>query len=259
MLLLHAQVRKKIGLTFSSISNCAASTSIFSEGKFKGYIRLSLIAIWAALFLSYSGVFIAHLQGWNDNVPQQCYQTTKTSRPGDPHPLVEKIYVGITFAFTLSTLCIATVYALKSKSQQPTTHATIVAVSDEQRRWFTELDSEPDPTRTAAKFNPRDAVKLARQVLLNRDLIAWQMQDMVVRVALFQSPLHIYSIFALRSANEKFLEQGSTERDWGFGQIVSMVLLGAIVLTVADGVTGEFDDGRDGMKLTFANGGDRIC
>jgi hypothetical protein len=76
------------------------------------------------------------------------------------------------------------------------------------------------------------------------------MQDMVVRIALFQSPLHIYSIFALRSANEKFLEQGSTERDWGFGQIVSMVLLGAIVLTVADGVTGEFDDGRDGMKLT---------
>ncbi|KAH3917180.1 hypothetical protein HBH56_053380 [Parastagonospora nodorum] len=219
------------------ISNCAASTSIFSEGVFKGYIRISLIAIWATLFISYFGVFAAHLQDWNDNLPQHCYQTAKTARPGDPHPRVENIYIGITFACTLSTLCIATMYALKSRSHQRTTHATISAVSDEQRRWFAELDSAPDPTQAAAKFNRRDAGQLAQQIVLNRDLLAWQMQDMVVRVALFQCPLQIYSIFALRSANEKSLDKGSTEREWGFGQIVSMVLLGMIVLSVADGVT----------------------
>jgi hypothetical protein len=191
------------------------------------------------LFISYSSVFIAHLQEWDDNVPQHCYQTTKTSRPGDSHPVVDKIYVGITFAFTLSTLCIATIYALKSKSRQSTTHATIPATSDEQRRWFAELDLEPDSTRAAAEFKWQDASQLVQQILLNRDLLAWQMQDAVVRIALFQCPLHIYSIFALRSANEGFLDEGSTERDWGFGQIVSMVLLGTIVLTVSDGITGK--------------------
>jgi hypothetical protein len=230
---------------------------------FKGYIRLSLIAIWAALFISYFGVFAARLQDWNDDVPQHCYLTSKISRPGDPHPRVDKTYAGITFAFTLSTLCISTVYALQSKSGRRTTHVTILALSEEQRRWFTQFtadrDLEPNSTGATAKFSWHDAWQLTRQLFVNRDLIAWQLQDLVIRVALFQCPLHIYSIFALRSSNEGFLDEGSTERDWGFGQIVAMVLLGAVVLTVADGVTGKLAEllgCASLMKIDFVERGD---
>jgi hypothetical protein len=51
--------------------------------------------------------------------------------------------------------------------------------------------------------------------------------------------LHIYSIFALRTSNEQYLETGSAEKDWGFGQIVAMVLLAANILPVVDGVAGS--------------------
>jgi hypothetical protein len=64
-------------------------------------------------------------------------------------------------------------------------------------------------------------------------------QSLIVNVALLQCPLHIYSIFALRSSNERYLDSGGAERDWGFGQIVAMVLLGANILPVIDGIAGE--------------------
>jgi hypothetical protein len=57
---------------------------------------------------------------------------------------------------------------------------------------------------------------------------------------MLQCPLHIYSIFALRAANERFLEEGSSEREWGFGQIAAVVLLGGNILQIVDGVVGKF-------------------
>lgn len=56
---------------------------------------------------------------------------------------------------------------------------------------------------------------------------------------MLQCPLHIYSIFALRAANEQLLEGGTTEKEWGFGQIAAVVLLGGNILQIVDGVFGE--------------------
>lgn len=65
------------------------------------------------------------------------------------------------------------------------------------------------------------------------------LEDSLLAVALLQSPVHIYSIFASRSANEHFLDQGTSEHECGFGQIVAMVLLTSNILPVIDGIDGK--------------------
>lgn len=59
-------------------------------------------------------------------------------------------------------------------------------------------------------------------------------------VAMLQCPLHIYSVFALRASNERYLEERRAEREWGFGQVAAMVLLGGNVLQIVDGIAGVF-------------------
>ncbi|KAH7413634.1 hypothetical protein DE146DRAFT_1630 [Phaeosphaeria sp. MPI-PUGE-AT-0046c] len=220
------------------ISNCAASMSIFSQGILKGYIRLSLIATWTALFISYSAVFVARLNKWDDNMPRHCYQTANVSRPGAPRPLVDKIYVSITLACTLATLAYAAVYALSSKSRHAGTYpAAAAAGSEEIQRRIVALLSKQSVSREMAKAEFQDLVRLYWQSA------TVDKQDALVRIALLQCPLHIYSIFALRSANERFLDEGGAEREWGFGQVVAMVLLGTMVLTIADAVSDLMEQG----------------
>jgi hypothetical protein len=60
----------------------------------------------------------------------------------------------------------------------------------------------------------------------------------VLNVAALQFPLHVYSIFTLRSSNEPLLSSGGTERQWGFGQIVAMVLLANNVIILLNGIQG---------------------
>jgi hypothetical protein len=62
----------------------------------------------------------------------------------------------------------------------------------------------------------------------------------VLGVAALQLPVHLYSLLALRASNEKFLNSGTTEQEWGFGQIVAMIPLGSNVLGVLSGVQGMF-------------------
>jgi hypothetical protein len=69
---------------------------------------------------------------------------------------------------------------------------------------------------------------------------ATDLQFAILQIAMLQCPLHIYSIFALRASNERYLENGSAEKEWGFGQIVALILLGGNILQFVDGVFGMF-------------------
>lgn len=55
-------------------------------------------------------------------------------------------------------------------------------------------------------------------------------------VALIQYPVHLYSIFVMRAMNESHLVQGSSEQDWGFGQVVAVILLGNNVVMLREGI-----------------------
>jgi hypothetical protein len=54
-------------------------------------------------------------------------------------------------------------------------------------------------------------------------------QTLVTVFALLQYPLHLYSVIALRASNQSLLS-GESENEWGFGQIVAVFLVVAILL-----------------------------
>jgi len=49
-------------------------------------------------------------------------------------------------------------------------------------------------------------------------------------------PLHLYVIINLRESNESLLNAGITEKQWGFGQMVAMVLLSNNVIVLVNGL-----------------------
>jgi len=65
-----------------------------------------------------------------------------------------------------------------------------------------------------------------------------KVQLYVLGPVLGQLPLHIYFISAIRSVNEPLLNSGSSEQEWGFGQIVPMILLANNIIALIDGIQG---------------------
>lgn len=198
-------------LTNRSISNCAASMSIFSEGPTKGYTRLFLIVTWATLFTAYGGVFLSRLQKWD---PLHCYQTSAIALPASRHPYIDTIYVAMTLTFIILSFCYAVFLSLVLQSKR---------IKKFQRQRHIDLFSMPSSL-------------LRRHGDSLIGVSVTQLQYSILSIAMLQCPLHIYSIFALRASNERYLEDGAEEREWGFGQIAAIVLLGGNLLQVVDGV-----------------------
>jgi hypothetical protein len=44
-------------------------------------------------------------------------------------------------------------------------------------------------------------------------------ESFTLNVAALKFPLHVYSVFALRTSNEGLLSSGSSEKEWGFSQV----------------------------------------
>jgi hypothetical protein len=187
----------------------------------KGYIRFGLIAIWAILFTAYMSLFVIQLRRWDNEVPLRCYKTSAVARPEDSHPHVDNIYVAVTFTFIVVSLYYALIVSLNLQTRLRKKLSDPVS-------W---LEVVPLPESSVAAF---------RVLSMSMDTPATDLQYTLLSIAMLQSPLHIYSIFALRASNERYLEEGSSEREWGFGQIVAMVLLGGNILQVVDGVAGMF-------------------
>jgi hypothetical protein len=210
-----------------SISNCAASVCVFGEGRLKGYTRVALISIWAVLFVAYFSIFATRLQQWDEDVPFRCYRTEAVSKASDSHPYADNIYVGVTFFFVVVSFYYAMGLALDMENRLA-------------KFWSRWMETLPDPGET--RLPVLNSV-MRQYISFNRAMIAvpTNMQMTIIQIALLQCPVHIYSIFALRRTNERYLEAGLTERDWGFGQIVAIVLLGANILPIVDGITGMFN------------------
>ena len=61
----------------------------------------------------------------------------------------------------------------------------------------------------------------------------WQCN--VVSVASLQLPLHAYSIVALRLSNGNLLSDDDDKYNWGFGQIIALIILGITLVEVFRG------------------------
>jgi hypothetical protein len=211
---------------------------IFSDGSLKGYTRLSLITIWAALFVSYFSIFASRLQKWDEDIPLHCYHTRYIA-----HPRSDLAYLGVTFLYIMVTIFYAILFALAQRSRpELSPWQKCVGLIESL---VTQLEGTTGPTTNSLTVALQDTIMRpyldVMQILTSTqaDVVASDAQNFIISVAMLQCPLHIYSIFALRAANEQYLDAGGAERDWGFDQIVAMVLLGVNVLSIADGVTGK--------------------
>ncbi|KAH8768762.1 hypothetical protein BGZ57DRAFT_898373 [Hyaloscypha finlandica] len=209
------------------ISNCAASVCIFREGIVKGYIRLTLIATWAVLFIAYIFLFITRLQKWDNDVPSHCYKTDATARPQDLHPHVDNIYIAVTSSFICLSFFYALSLSLGSQTRQLRNKLSEVT-SSMLASWATVF--------TDLRISSEYFQAMIPALLLPSPMFApaTDLQYAILAIAMLQCPLHIYSIFALRASNEHYLEGGS-EKEWGLGQIAAVVLLGGNILQLVDG------------------------
>lgn len=63
--------------------------------------------------------------------------------------------------------------------------------------------------------------------------------QMILAVALAQYPVHVYTLFALRKSNEAYLS-GDSGNQWGFGQVVALVLVASVLLECFRAIIGTF-------------------
>jgi heme/copper-type cytochrome/quinol oxidase subunit 4 len=145
------------------------------------------------------------LKGWNWNIGGHCYNPHKISLPTASHPYVDNIYIGMTCFYVFGSLT----WASRLVNLYLPILLTIYGVKQHRVRLFN-------------KVGGRAA------------------EAVVLMVAALQLPLHLYSLLALRASNEKLLNSGTTEQEWGFGQVVAVMLLGSNVLGLLNGVQGMF-------------------
>ena len=65
-------------------------------------------------------------------------------------------------------------------------------------------------------------------------------QKSVIVVGTLQFILHVYILVALRVSNQSLLDNVALEDQWGFGQVIAIVMLVATLLECAKGLEGEF-------------------
>ena len=64
-------------------------------------------------------------------------------------------------------------------------------------------------------------------------------QRMVIIAGALQFILHFYFVIALRISNQELLNNAALEEQWGFGQILALIMLGATLLECAKALEGR--------------------
>ncbi len=64
-------------------------------------------------------------------------------------------------------------------------------------------------------------------------------QKNVITVGILQFVLHVYTLVALRISNQPLLDNVALEDEWGFGQVIALVMLVATLLECAKGLEGK--------------------
>ena len=158
-----------------------------------------VIGIFSTLYLTFANIFGKRLEAWDFTEPGFCYNTHRIAAPSARHPYVDRIYLGITALFMFSALFGSCMFAIE----------------------FPKI-------LTGDEFGTG---KVIGTVLM------MGLRFCVLVVALLQYPVHLYSIFALRTSNEHLLT-GESENKWGFGQIVALVMIGQTLIECFRGYRG---------------------
>lgn len=77
-------------------------------------------------------------------------------------------------------------------------------------------------------------------------------QKAVITVGALQYILHVYIVMALRVSNQSLLDNIALEDQWGFGQVIAIVMLVVTLLECAKGLEGEFVVSFYARKRSYA-------
>ncbi|KAK6815658.1 hypothetical protein PG987_016662 [Apiospora arundinis] len=251
-------------VNFTGVSAAAAVTTTFKRPDgffFSGF----LISVYSGLYLAFTILFGMKLQMWDESISGQCYNTSRMSTPGAAHPYVDSIYLGFTALYLFASLLMCrfvapvtstTIVERLGQLKSPIFPfmASIVrrigTFNRARKQWIAKFQlsraisaivqwrlrkaklSRSDPAKTCRleglvkSLEENDYYGLD---LATSDTSPYGARATVLIIALVQYPVHGYMVYALRSSNEEFLT-GSSENEWGFGQIVALVLVAAILL-----------------------------
>lgn len=186
--------------------------------------------IWSFLYIGYTIAFGIRLRSWNDDKPGQCFIASGISSSGASHPYVDNIYISITCLFVISSLFAALGFNDAAFNHENYSERVVSAMRKGVRQLETlGLESDIMALPGLGLAYPRIVVPVFAEDPDGRQISA-------LFIAFLQYPVHIYSIYALRAANESHLTHGNIEQDWGFGQVVAVALLGSNIVMVVDSI-----------------------
>ncbi|RSL39799.1 hypothetical protein CEP53_013795 [Fusarium sp. AF-6] len=224
--------------SFTGISICASLINVSADTHHLKQTRIFAIAAYICIFLSFSVVFGIKLNRWDENVAGHCYNTRLIAFYVDPHPLSDMVYLGVTCFYSICALL--SCYGSGS---------VIPILARSLKRLFPWRPIRYFLRKPDASLRLKVAYLLAIGILSYIGIVylggylallahprpeyrVWAL----IPLAMGQYPLHLYMAIAIRKGNEKLLE-GDSENDWGFGQIVALVLCAATCIECIRGLS----------------------
>ena len=74
-------------------------------------------------------------------------------------------------------------------------------------------------------------------------------QKEIIVIGALQFILHLYTLVALRASNEKLLDNAALENEWGFGQVIAIIMLAATLLECAKDFEGKLSESKKMLVL----------
>jgi hypothetical protein len=185
--------------------------------------RIIAIGIFSILYLTFAIIFGKHLEGWDLATAGSCYNTHLIATPNSRHPYVDKIYLGITCIYMFSALFGSIFYS------NDLFISKIISFPGNT------IEENGNPLRPVLQTF-FEALRTWRRKVTQMSI---SNRMPVLTCALLQYPLHLYSIFALRTSNQHLLT-GESENTWGFSQIVALVMVGQTIVECLRGIKGIF-------------------
>lgn len=270
----HSGSRLLTNIASVSAAAAIATTSKGLQGFFYDYL---LITLYLSLHLAFTVLFGLKLRMWDNGIPGRCYNTDTISARGAAHPYIDNIYIGITAFWLWVSMAICTSVAHENllgemkRLQDPQTAKILSRVEEPIDKIFRYMTAKSGLNLEylnqsskrlikallslerlgASRDQPREhsgsllsslstwlfALGFASP-LLGEDKSPYTSKIVVLGWAFIQYPVHGYMIYALRSSNEGYLS-GNSENEWGFGQIVALVLVAAMLLECFKALVGK--------------------
>ncbi|KAI1111679.1 hypothetical protein F5Y14DRAFT_303873 [Nemania sp. NC0429] len=233
-------------VNFTGVSMAAALVIVLRKPNAIAW-RVSLIFVFLALYFAFVIIFGLQLQSWDDSIAGHCYNAGRISAADAAHPYVDNIYLAITALYLFASLAASLQVARVGMQKFIRDSRDSLAPGQRSPGWIRGLNALDLWLYFAspAMFSDPDFIsqlsegKLPSQLLHSRPDASSQADDAsinILAIGLIQYPVHVYTLFALRNSNESYLS-GDSENQWGFGQVVALVLVVSVVLECFRAIT----------------------